>query len=295
MLVRPMPKIFIQNFDDPRIADYKNLRDVSLRRDGGRFMVEGRGTLRVLLEASRFRPRSILVSPAAFDALVDVLDPRREDVPIFVASRALLKEVVGFDLHRGCLAACDRGEEPSPEELFDRLAGEGGGLVVVLEGLKDHDNVGAVFRNAMGFGAKAVLLDPRCADPLYRKSIRTSMGGALRVPFTRAKAWPAALEALRAIGYRIIALHPAASARAIDEVAADFGENDRVALVVGTEGGGLSNEVLRVADLCVRIPIAEGVDSLNVATASGIALHAFAAPRLVRANRHSDSAGGGSL
>jgi len=193
--------------------------------------------------------------------------------PIYQAPSQVLRELAGFHLHRGCLALGRRPDDSALEDLLVRATREdGSSLVVVLEGLTNHDNVGGVFRNAMALGADAVVLCPRCCDPLYRKAIRTSLGGALCVPFARMTEWPAGLARLRAAGYSLVALDP--SGASIARVARQ-GLPRRAALVLGTEGAGLSPEALDLADLRLKIEMAAGVDSLNVATASGIALHHF--------------------
>jgi len=259
----------IERLDDPRVDDYRDIKDRGLHRRRGLFVVEGRGTLRCLVDHSPFRPRSVLLGETARAALADVLARLSPSVPIYCAPGPVLEAVVGFAIHRGCLAIVERPPERGLAALLGALP-EGDSRIVVTEGLSNHDNVGGVFRNAMAFGADAVVLCPRTCDPLYRKAIRTSMGGSLCVPFARAERWPDDLAALRARGYAIVALDPGA-----EDV---LGRSDvalprRAALVVGTEGAGLSEAVRRFADRRVRIGMAPGVDSLNVATAAAIALH----------------------
>lgn len=264
-----MPLIEIRALDDPRVDDYRDIRDREWWRRRGLFVVEGRGTLRCLVERSGFRPRSVLLGEPARAALGDVLARLDPAVPVYTAPRDVLEAVAGFAVHRGCLAVVERPPETGLADLVERLP-EGDSRVVVLEGLSNHDNVGGVFRNAMAFGADAVVLCPRCCDPLYRKAIRTSMGGSLCVPFARALHWPDALERLRERGYAIVALDPAGDVALGDPARPLPG---RVALVVGTEGEGLSPAVRTMADRLVRIPMAPGADSVNVATAAAIALH----------------------
>jgi len=265
-----VPVIEIERLDDPRVADYRDIRDRDMARRRGLFVVEGRGTLRCLVERSPFRPRSVLLGETARAALVDVLDRLDPAVPVYCAPREVMEVVAGFAIHRGCLALVERPAETGIGPIVAGLP-EGDSRVVVLEGLSNHDNVGGLFRNAMAFGADAAVLCPRCCDPLYRKAIRTSMGGSLCVPFARAERWPDDLDRLRARGYAIVALDPAGD-EALDAVAGSLPR--RVAFVVGTEGEGLSPEIRSTADHRVRIEMAPGADSVNVATAAAIALHA---------------------
>jgi tRNA G18 (ribose-2'-O)-methylase SpoU len=256
---------------DPRIAEYRDARDGHLRRGGDLFLAEGRLVVRRLLETARFRTRSLLLTPRALDDLHGLLagdDSRR----VLVASTATIRSIVGFKFHRGCLALGERGEPAHPEPL---IAPAGPRLLLALEELADPDNVGGVFRNAGAFGAAGVLLSPGCADPLYRKAIRVSMGATLSTPFARTD-WRAALDALRAGGYALVALTPDRRAEPIGMVAARGLPSGRAALLLGAEGSGLGEDTRTAADLCVRIPMAPGADSLNVATACGIALHQLA-------------------
>lgn len=261
----------IESVADDRVSDYRGVRDGDLLRERSLFMVEGRANVRRLVEESPYRPRSVFLSKPAYEAMSDLVAGLVPSTPVFVAAREVLSEIAGFDIHRGCLAACER---PSPGPPADVLAESGRpSRVVVLEGLTDPDNVGAVFRNAMAFGVDAVLLCPHCCDPLYRKAIRVSMGAALCVPTARFEAWPDGLSEVRDAGYRVIALDPAPGG--VELAAADPGTGERVALLLGTEGKGLSAGALALADQRVRIPMVAGFDSLNVATASGVALHHF--------------------
>jgi tRNA G18 (ribose-2'-O)-methylase SpoU len=265
--------IEIAELDDPRLELYRDIKDPQMRRREGLFVVEGRFTLRCLIEDSPFAPLSILASPPARLALQDVLDELDAEVPIYQAPSEVLQELAGFHLHRGCLALGRRPDDFGLEELVRAATrADGSSLLVVLEGLTNHDNVGGVFRNAMALGADGILVCPRCCDPLYRKAIRTSLGGSLCVPFARAEDWPAGLRQLQAAGYSVVALDPEGESIA---AAASRGLPRRSALVLGTEGAGISEAVLELADLRLKIGMASGVDSLNVATASGIALHYF--------------------
>jgi tRNA G18 (ribose-2'-O)-methylase SpoU len=252
--------------DDPRIADYRNVPDPELLASHGVFVAEGRHVVRRLLTESRFRARSLLVTAAALDMLGDQLDGI-PDLPIFVVEQAAMTEITGFNIHRGCLAIGDR---PAPVPWTD-VVGDAR-LVIVLEGVANADNVGGIFRNAAAFGAGAVLLGPSCTDPLYRKAIRTSMGAALRVPFAAMDDWPTDLTRLRERGFSVVALTPDVHAAPLHACAPAL-RDDRVALLLGHEGGGLSADALQAATVRVRIPTSDAVDSLNVASAAAIALY----------------------
>lgn len=263
------PIDLIEDPADPRIAFFREARDGRVR-DAGLFLAEGRLLVRRLLEGSGVTIRSLLATRAALDGLRDVLG-ERPSVTLYEAPASVIRAIVGFKFHRGCVAL---GEEAPATPINALLAPGGARLVLALDDLADPDNVGAVFRNALAFGAAGVLLLPGCADPLYRKAIRVSMGATLTVPFARIERRDG-LRALRAAGYTLVALTPDPDARPLETVAAG-GPSRRLALVLGAEGPGLSEESRRAADVCVRIPMAPGVDSLNVATASGIALHRLA-------------------
>jgi len=201
--------------------------------------------------------RSLLLTPGAAEALADVVAGL--DAPVYVAPRAVLEQVVGFDLHRGALAAVARPPLPPLDEVL-----RGAALVAALEGLNDHENLGVLFRNAAAFGVDAVVLDDRCADPLYRRTVRVSIGHACTVPWTRYRR----LTDLRAAGFALVALTPTGE-HPVDR----FSWPKRSAVVLGAEGPGLSDASLAEADARVRIPMRPGVDSLNVATAAAIAFH----------------------
>jgi tRNA G18 (ribose-2'-O)-methylase SpoU len=226
--------------------------------------------VRRLLETQRFGVRSLLVSEAAFRSVADALEPPRgrADVPVFVCPLPMLAAIAGFNFHRGCLAI---GERPPPARADDLLRQHD--LVVILERVLNADNVGGVFRNAAAFDAGAVLLSPGCCDPLYRKAIRTSAGAALSVPFAPLEPWPEGLERVRGAGFTLAALTPRNEAVAIGDFVRSANAGGRLALMLGTEGGGLTPEAERLADVRVRIPISAAMDSLNVATAAAIALH----------------------
>ena len=259
----------IEDAADPRLDDYRDLRDAALRVRQGVFIAESREVVRLLLAGTRFRARSVLATPPALAALRPALDAAVPAPRVLVAHHDVIREVAGFDFHRGCLAVGERGAEPALDAL---VVPPGARLVLVLEDVSNPDNVGAIFRNAMAFAVDGVLLSARSVDPLYRKAIRVSMGGSLRVPFARLSDWAGGLARLRAAGYTVVALTPSAAALALDRLGIQQPLPDRVALLVGSEGHGLGAEARAAADLDIRIPMAPGVDSLNVATAVGIAL-----------------------
>jgi tRNA G18 (ribose-2'-O)-methylase SpoU len=255
--------------DDALLDDYKALNDPERRRAverrGGFFVVEGTLALEALL-VSEFPVRSVLAAARKAEGVRSLVGRR---APVVVRPDAEVEAITGFPFHRGVLAAADR--RPLPR-LADVL--EGAELVVVAEGLNDHENVGALFRNAAAFGVDAVLLDPATADPLYRRSVRVSLGHVLRVPWTRLAPWPDGLGELRQRGFELLALTPAPQAEPIEAVALDVAaRRPRVALLVGAEGPGLGDAAIAACDRKVRIPIVPGVDSLNVATAAAVAFH----------------------
>jgi len=254
---------------EPALEDYVRLTDVALRRsietERGLYMAESPKVIRRALAAGH-APRSVLLQDQWLGDLRAELE--RFDVPVFVADATVLEEVAGFRMHRGALAAMHRPELPDSARLLADAR-----RVVVLEDVVDHTNVGAVFRSVAGLGADAVLVTPRCADPLYRRSVRVSMGTVLQVPWARLPDWPEAGRMLRAAGFAVAAL--ALDDRAVDLDAYAAEPPDRVALVLGSEGDGLSRHALAAADAVVRIPMAGGVDSLNVAAASAVAMWAL--------------------
>ncbi len=265
-----MPVVPVDDVEDGRLADYRTVSDPLLLRERGVFVAESRLVVRELLAHPRFETRSLLVTEAALESLGDLLEGRDDDLPIYVGSRRFLHHIAGFDVHRGCLALGIRPARSADVSLPLPAAQR----VVVIEDVGNPDNIGGIFRNALAFGAECVLLSPRCSDPLYRKAIRVSIGATLRLPFGYVDDWPAGLERLRAAGLTLVALTPEAAA--IDIAGLASRKPGRVALLLGTEGPGLSEAAKARADLCVRIPIAPGTDSLNVATAAGIALHRLA-------------------
>ena len=266
-----MPIEPIDDPRDPRLRDFHAVPDPVLLRRRGLFVAESRFVVRELLAHPRLATQALLATPAALDSLGDLLDASTlETLPVYVAPPPVLKQVTGFRVHRGCLAI---GERPSPATDADLPALATARLVVVLEQVGNPDNLGSIFRNAAAFGAPCVLLSPGCCDPLYRKAIRTSIGATLRIPYGEMTEWPDGLDRLRAHGYTTVALSPEQDADELQALAA--APPHRTALVLGAEGAGLSDEAVARVDRRVRIPIADGVDSLNVATAAGIALYAL--------------------
>nr|WP_020670001.1 RNA methyltransferase [Amycolatopsis nigrescens] len=258
--------IFTENALDPRLDDFRELSTADRRPDrpGGRGLVIAEGTVvvRRLLE-SPYPVRALLGVERRIRELADELDGLT--VPAYVTSADTMAEVVGFHLNRGVLAVADRAAPvPVPEIVV------GSRTLAVLEGVGDHENLGALFRNAAALGIGGVLLGPGCADPLYRRSVRVSMGHVLRVPFAALEPWPSGLDLLRAQGFRVAALTPRPDSVALSELGAAGG---KVALLLGSEGPGLSEEALAAAELAVRIPMSPGVDSLNVATAAAVAFY----------------------
>jgi tRNA G18 (ribose-2'-O)-methylase SpoU len=256
----------IEDPGDPRLADYFELADPAARRRRERdelFVVEGITAIERLLESDH-RLRSVLVTPRAYARLAGRLDELA--APVYVAARDVLAETVGFDLHRGAVAAADRRPLPEVDDVLP-----GARLVAVLEGLTDAENLGAIARSARALGVEALVLDPTCIDPYYRRVVRVSMGEVLRLPVARARAWPGALDAIRDAGFTLWALSPSQDA---DDLW-DLEVPDRVALVLGSEGPGLSDAALTAADRRVRIPIHPAVDSLNVGHAAAIAFAAL--------------------
>jgi tRNA G18 (ribose-2'-O)-methylase SpoU len=259
--------------DDERIADYRALTDVDLRTrwepPHGLFIAEGELVLRRALRAG-YLPRSFLVDAKRVDQIADL---GVADAPVYAASQELLERVTGFHVHRGVLASFHR--RPL-RELGEVLAAAR--RIAVLEDLNNHTNLGAIFRGAAALGIDAVLLSPSCADPLYRRSVRVSMGEVFAVPYARLQPWPAALAQVRDAGFTLLALTPAAAGAAAAGEAAplpiqrlDATQRARAALLLGAEGPGLSRPALRASDLPVTIPMRRGVDSLNVAAAAAVA------------------------
>jgi tRNA G18 (ribose-2'-O)-methylase SpoU len=255
----------VDALDDPRLDDYRDIGDAALRARSDAFAVESREVVRRLLRERRFRLRSVLLTEVALPSLADLLD---DTTKVLVAANDLIRHVVGFNFHRGCMGIAERG---TPLALDDVLAREPRTLVV-CERLSNPDNVGGIFRNAMAFGADAVVLSPGCADPLARKVVRVSIGGSVSLPFVEAREWPGALDELRAAGFTVVAL---TTRDGVD--VATVSRPPRLALLVGSEGDGLTDAARERADRQASIAIAAGVDSLNVAVACGVALHRLTA------------------
>jgi tRNA G18 (ribose-2'-O)-methylase SpoU len=254
---------------DPRLADYFQLKDPALRRRRARdevFVAEGVTAIERLLESGH-RVRSVLVTPQILARLSGRLDAL--DAPVYVAPRSVLAATVGFDLHRGAVAAADRRPLPS---IADVIAGTR--RIAVLEGLNDPENLGAIARSARALGFEAIVIDPTCIDPYYRRTVRVSQGQVLLLPVARAGRWPDDLDEVRAAGFQMWALTPDARAEPIWSLAVP----DRVAVMLGAEGPGLSPAALAAADRRVRIPIHAGVDSLNVGHAAAVAFAAVGRP-----------------
>lgn len=261
--------VHVTDPSDPRLADYVSLRDVELRTsletEHGLFLAEGAKVVRRAVDAG-FPVRSLLMAPRWLDTLTDVLD-RSGDAPCYVAPPDLIESVTGFHVHRGALASLRRRPLARVGDVLAPAR-----RVVVLEDLVDHTNVGAIFRCAAALGIDGVLLTPRCADPLYRRSVKVSMGTVFSVPYARMDAWYDGLAELRTAGFQVVALTPEIDATDLETVPL----GDRVALLVGTEGEGLSPRWLAEADHRARIPMAGDVDSLNVAAAVAIACYVLA-------------------
>ena len=254
------------------LADYVSLTDVALRRraepERGLYIAESEKVIRRALAAGH-RPRSLLMAERWLTDLADVVtDAERDGVPVFVGEYEVMEVLTGFHLHRGALASMQRPTLPTVAAVVADAR-----RVLVLEDIVDHTNVGAAFRSGAALGIDAILVTPRCADPFYRRAIRVSMGTVFQVPWTRVEPWPGGIAALREAGFTVAALALAEDAVTLDELAADPPE--RLALVLGTEGDGLGRRTIGSADVTVRIPMAGGVDSLNVAAAAAVAMWAL--------------------
>ena len=260
---------------DPRLTDYTDLKDVALRSvrepAEGLYMAESSTVIRRALAAGH-RPRSFLMADRWLESMADVV-AQWPGVPVFVGTEAVLEELTGFHLHRGALAAMHRPVLPSVHELVrSARGGRGARRVAVLEDIVDHTNVGAAFRSAAALGVDAVLVTPRCADPLYRRSVRVSMGTVFQVPWTRLESWPGGLRDLQEDGFTVAALALSDDAISLDDLVA--APPERLALVLGSEGHGMTAPAIAACDVVVKIPMAGGVDSLNVAAASAVAFWA---------------------
>ena len=273
--------IEITDPDDERVSDYFSLTDVKLRKklepERGLYLAESEKVIRRALGAGH-RPRSFLMGLRWITDLSDLVEQAEsQGVPVYFAQARVIEAMTGFHLHRGALASMHRPPLVPPETLLHGSSQQKHSRVVVLEDIVDHTNVGAVFRSAAALGVDAVLITPRCADPLYRRAVRVSMGTVFQVPWTRIEPWPAGLQVLRDHGFTVAAFALGDGAVSLDDLAVN--QPDRLAMVFGTEGDGLSRLAVKGADLVVKIPMAGGVDSLNVASASAVAMWALRPPR----------------
>jgi tRNA G18 (ribose-2'-O)-methylase SpoU len=291
MNIRQGPLIEVDDPADARLDPYRDLKDPAGRPgaegEPSILVVEGKLTVDRLLTSS-YRIRSLLVDDHQVTASSDLVTATRaRGVPVYVGSKATVAETVGFDLHRGVVAVAERPTALSVERLLAGaielpMAPDSFPVVAVLENLNDHENIGALFRNAAAFGVAGVLLDPSSADPLYRRSIRVSVGHVLHVPFARLTAWPSGLQQARDAGFFVAAMTPRPDAgeglpeinlaALKDRMSGPSGCNG-LALLLGAEGRGLTQEAIAASDVVVSIPMAEGVDSLNVATAAAVAFY----------------------
>ena len=268
----PVGVTWIDSADDERVRDYVGLTDVALRRvlepERGLYLAESAKVITRALDAGH-QFRSLLLTPRWVTDLADLVQRAlSEGAPVYVMDPAVTQEVTGFRVHRGALAAMQRPVLPTVAAVL-----AGARRVAVLEDIVDHTNVGAVFRSAAALGVDAVLVTPHCADPLYRRSVRVSMGTVFQVPWTRIAPWPAGMDTLRQAGFTVAALALREDGVELGELAAHAPQ--RLALVLGTEGDGLGARTIADADLAVRIPMTGGVDSLNVAAASAVAFWAL--------------------
>ncbi|GAA3763537.1 RNA methyltransferase [Plantactinospora mayteni] len=259
-----VPAEVITDPEDPRIADYRALTDVELRTrwepPNGLFIAEGELVLRRAVRAG-YRPRSFLVDAKRVDQLGGL---ETGDAPVYAASPAVLERATGFHVHRGVLGSFHRRELPTVSQVLRDAR-----RVVVLEDVNNHTNLGAIFRGAAALGVDAVLLSPTCADPLYRRSVRVSMGEVFAVPYAKFETWPAGLVQVREAGFTVLALTPAADAVPIQRL--EPAQRARAALLFGAEGAGLTGAAQSASDVRVAIPMRRGVDSLNVAAAAAVA------------------------
>lgn len=251
------------------IDDYRHIADAALLRERGLFVAEGRLVVRRVLNDPRFAVQSLLLNVASQRDLADEIDRLPTDTPVHVCSAGDIETITGFNFHRGCLALVRRPPATSIDAVVHNRS-----PIVLLEDVTNADNVGAVFRNAAAFGAGGIIISPGCCDPFYRKAIRTSMGAVLHVPFARADDWRCTLERVRKAGLTLAALTPRRPSESIESFALRAA-GSKIALAVGTEGAGVSAMVDALADARVRIPMADGVDSLNLSVAAAIALFAL--------------------
>jgi tRNA G18 (ribose-2'-O)-methylase SpoU len=259
------PVVEVDDADDPRLADYRSLTDVSLRISfeppHGLFIAEGALVIERALDAG-YALRSALMTPEWLER--SAVSLARSDAPVFVGSDSVLKALTGFQVHRGALASVHRRALPAFADVIG-----GARRIAVVEDIVNHTNLGAIFRTAAALGIDAVVISPHAADPLYRRSVRVSMGAVFTVPYVRAASWPGVIEDLALAGFKTMALTPAPEAVSLGDLV--VGDDERLAIVVGTEGAGLTAAAIAACDVAVQIPMNAGIDSLNVATAAGVA------------------------
>ena len=262
-----MPLIPVSHSDDPRLEAYVSLREKDLTSGHvARFIIEGKVTLETALTRGRFALESVFLAESRVEPLADLLAEVPEEIPVYVAPQAVMDAVAGFPMHRGVLACGLKGEIAAPE-TFLAAQGAGPATLLLMSDLSNHDNVGACFRNAAAFGADAVLMDAQCCDPLYRKAIRVSSGSSLWLPYAHGGTGLDMVNAAKAAGYEVWAMTPRSEATPITQMDMP----DRLAILLGAEGPGLPDELI-AASMPVRIPMSEGFDSVNVATAGAIAM-----------------------
>lgn len=263
---------------DERLADYTSLTDVALRRrletERGLYMAESTNVIMRAVQAGH-RPRSFLTARKWLDSLTPWIElacgtADGGETPVYIAEEEVLEEITGFHLHRGAMAAMNRPELADPFDLIENAR-----LIAVIEDVVDHTNVGAIFRSCAALGVDCVLVTPGCADPLYRRSVRVSMGTVFQVPWTRVSPWPGAITSLREQGWEVAAMALSDDSVSLPDYCAGL-EARKVALLFGTEGDGLTRQAIESSSVTVRIPMAGGVDSLNVAAASAVAVYAVA-------------------
>jgi tRNA G18 (ribose-2'-O)-methylase SpoU len=272
----------IQDPRDPRLRDYVDLRDVRLRTsleaEHGLFLAEGEKVIRRALRAG-YAPRSFLLAPRWLAGLRTEIEGSQ--APCFVVEESVAQELTGFRVHRGALASLERRELPSVEAVLATA-----GRVIVLEDMVDHTNVGAIFRSAAALGVDAIVLSPRCADPLYRRSVKVAMGAVFELPYARLEDWYDGLTLVHTLGLEVLALTPSPEAEPLEAVVAGVG---RVALVFGAEGAGLSQRWLDTADRRVRVGMSGGVDSLNVAACAAVVCYVLGAENPRKQTRNATS------
>jgi len=272
----------IQDPGDPRLRDYVDLRDVRLRSsleaEHGLFLAEGEKVIRRAVLAG-YVPRSFLLAPRWLDGLRTEI--QSSPAPCFVVEESVARELTGFHVHRGALASLERQPLPSVEAVLATAR-----RVIVLEDVVDHTNVGVIFRSAAALGIDAMVLSPRCADPLYRRSVKVAMGAVFQLPYARLEDWYDGLNLVRTAGLEVLALTPSPEAEPLEAVLAEV---DRVALVFGTEGAGLSRRWLDTADRQVRVGMSALVDSLNVAACAAVVCYVLCAENLTKQTRNATS------